>query len=64
MKKIVAHIGSDLFLVQTSENRAYLVDTRRKTRTDEKPIDIWAKMGYWEEYKGKITAEELEAKIN
>lgn len=64
MKKIVAHIGSDLFLVQTSENRAYLVDIRRKIKTDEKPIDIWAKMGYWEEYKGKMTVGELEAKIN
>ncbi|MGI5823364.1 MAG: hypothetical protein ACOX6Z_05410 [Dethiobacteria bacterium] len=64
MAKIIATRGDNIFILQTSQTRGYVVNLAEGTTSEEMEIDAFLKFGYWEPYNGSITVGELLKIIN
>ena len=62
--KIIATRGDNIFILQTSQTKSYVVNLEEQTVSEEMEIDTFLKFGYWEPYNGPVKAEELLKVVN
>jgi hypothetical protein len=64
MGKIIATDGGGKrFVVETSEDKGYVIDLGQGLKTEEMNLMTIGKAGYWEGYEGRMTPEDLDRKL-
>lgn len=64
MAKIIATRGDNIFILQTSQTKGYVINLDEAIVSEKMEIDAFLKFGYWEPYNGPVTADELLKIIN
>lgn len=64
MAKIIATRGDNIFILQTSQTKGYVVNLGEGIVSEKMEINAFLKFGYWEPYEGPVTADELLKIIN
>ena len=54
--KIIATRGDNIFILQTSQTKGYVVNLDEGIVSEEMEIDAFPKFGYWEPYNGPVKA--------